>query len=125
PAPGAESRWTDTAVRATAPTHSFSNRKGAPMPKHQQIDMFADQRTEYAAMIEQNCQNQQMFGTVETAGIFGKSTDTVREWIEEGWLVGHDTNCSRKHKGGRTVRPSYVITRQAILDLANRIERGY
>ena len=87
-------------------------------------DMFyAQSRPQYAQTIVHRCGGKELFGTEEVAGIFDKSIELVRIWIEEGRLAAVDTNAGRV-RDGRPVRAHYTITRQAIIDLAERIEKG-
>jgi len=97
-----------------------------------QRDMMSEPRAYYAEQVERRMQRQDAFGTVEAAGCFGVSETTVREWIEEGRLMAADLNAGRTRPTDparpegkrRPMRPYYRITRDAMLELARRLDMG-
>ncbi len=97
-----------------------------------QHDATTDPQPYYTQQVAARLKRQDAFGTVEAAGCFGVSETTVREWIEEGRLNAADLNAGRVRpvdpdepgRGTRPMRPYYRITREAILDLARRMDNG-
>ena len=97
-----------------------------------QLDWTAPREAHYAETVERRLGRQDVFGVLEVAGVFGVAGSTVREWIEEGRLPAADLNAGRVARGAdgkpldpeRPLRPYYRIERQAILDLAKRMEGG-
>ena len=97
-----------------------------------QRDMMTEPRAYYAEQVARRMQRQDAFGTVEAAGCYGVSETTIREWIEEGRLMAADLNAGRtrpedpgRPEGNRrAMRPYYRITREAMLELARRMDMG-
>ncbi len=87
-------------------------------------------RAYYFEQVERRMKRQESFGTVDAAGCFGVSENTIREWIEEGRLNAADLNAGRTRavdpsdptRGQRPMRPYYRITREAMLELARRMD---
>ena len=96
------------------------------MGSYIESDLFTDRKSGYAELIEKKAGKQEMFGTVETAGIFKVSDEVIRAWTEEGRLLAINTNVQRASRvnPGKPMRPTYFITKAAIMDLAERLERG-
>ena len=90
-------------------------------------DMFTTKTDGYAKLIESKMQSQQQFAVCEVAEIFDVCNTNVREWIEEGRLLAADLNKERLSHVDRNkpMRPLYKITRDAVLDLARRVQGGY
>ncbi|MCK9327376.1 MAG: hypothetical protein M0P69_17920 [Bacteroidales bacterium] len=84
---------------------------------------YAQARTGYVELIHKRVGGKQFFGTAEVSDIFDKCIEVIRCWIEEGRLPAVDTNAGRV-RDGKPVRANYTITRTAILELAERIEKG-
>lgn len=84
---------------------------------------YAQSRTGYAELIKKRVGAKQFFGTAEVSEIFNKCSEVIRCWIEEGRLPAVDTNAGRT-RDGQSVRANYTITRKAIIELAERIEKG-
>jgi len=92
-----------------------------------ETDMFTTRTDGYAKLIESKMQSQQQFAVCEVAEIFNVCNTNVREWIEEGRLLAADLNKDRiSHvSSDKPMRPLYKITREAVLDLARRVQGGY
>jgi hypothetical protein len=55
--------------------------------------------------------------------VFDVGTTKVREWIEEGRLPCANLNTGIV-RGGDELRPLWRITRSAVLEMAERMEKG-
>jgi len=91
-----------------------------------ETDMFTTRTDGYAKLIESKMQSQQQFAVCEVAEIFNVCNTNVREWIDEGRLLATDLNKDRiSHVSDGPMRPLYKITREAVMDLARRVQGGY
>ena len=94
------------------------------MEAYKEQDMFYTQaKSGYVAMIRKRMGGKHLYGTDEVSKVFNKSIELIRMWIEEGRLPAVDTNSGRV-RNGNPVRAHYTITRTAILELAEKIEKG-
>jgi hypothetical protein len=77
----------------------------------------------FRALIERRIKSQEMFAVLDVASVFGVCATKVREWIDDGTLPVADLNAGI-FRHGQPMRPLWRVTRQAILDLAERMEKG-
>jgi|GEM_PF-2371235 len=91
-----------------------------------QTDVFSEIKPYFREAVERRMRRQDQFGVIEAAGVFSVSATTVRQWIEEGRLLAADLNAGRTapDEPERALRPYYRITREAMIDLAKRMESG-
>jgi len=97
-----------------------------------QQDMMTAPAAHFAEAVERRMARQEWFCVADCAAVFRVSEATVREWIEEGRLAAANLNAGRtapvdperERLGTRPLRPYWRITREAVSDLAKRMEAG-
>jgi hypothetical protein len=78
----------------------------------------------FRELVEKRIKGQEMFGVADVAAVFDVGTTKVREWIEEGRLPCANLNTGIV-RGGDELRPLWRITRSAVLEMAERMEKGF
>lgn len=97
-----------------------------------QTDMLTAPSAHFAEAVERRMGRQEWFCVADCAAVFRVSEATVREWIEEGRLAAANLNAGRvapvdperESLGNRPLRPYWRITREAVAQLAKRMEDG-
>ena len=83
----------------------------------------------YAAKVRERAEKgatgaQDFLSVPDVAAIIGRADTTVRSLIEEGRILGVNVNAGRVDEKGNPKKPLWTVTREALYDFAERVERG-